>query len=592
MEQNLITTAELAEFFSILIEDKPHKHQKATVDLASEYTAYATGVGLDKRLKRFVRRESAETFKQRTELTQEVCSGVVNNIFDILQKAPRANYTIKLRYSDGDEKGSKKNDITKLTTDFWLNRGVDGYLCERIIEFNKIDPNSFCVIEWADYPPNEYFKPYPFEVYSENVHAFKYVGEVLQYLTVSFLLSDGKTRVMTHYGKNMTSKAVALSEPPLNVVLLQNIAVQDPMEEGVYYLKTATATWKVKAMTPHNADMVPAIPFGYVADLSNRRQTKVAPHERIMPVLRKTLKVNSELDLSMTLAAFPLPVATRDACNNKGCVNGTLSSDGSMCPKCKGSGFVKPSSVMEEITFKRPRDKEEQIDLTKVMHYVTPPIELLKFMDEYIEKKTKQAIQVMFNSEIFTRSEIAETATGKNISLQNVYDTLLKLARHIEFSWSYITKFIARVSKLDAGLEANLSFSTDFKLKGINDIIEEIKTANDSDASPFAIEALQGELMNLMFDEIELQRYETIQSFNPFAGMNKEQVALLMTTNYVPLRQKVLYANLNRIVKELEVEHMGKGGGFYQLGDKGEAISKKLDAIMDEISQQQPTIQL
>ena len=105
------------------------------------------------------------------------------------------------------------------------------------------------------------------------------------------------------------------------------------------------------------------------------------------------------------------------------------------------------------------------IDLQQLVHYVYPPVDLVKFMDEYVDKLSKRAMQFVYNSEIYSRQEVAETATGRNIDMQAVYDTLYPLVKAMAKDWEFMVGTISDVTEIP--VTYSFTFSKDFKLKSV-----------------------------------------------------------------------------------------------------------------------------
>ena len=65
-------------------------------------------------------------------------------------------------------------------------------------------------------------------------------------------------------------------------------------------------------------------------------------------------------------------------------------------------------------------------DLEKVLVYKQPPIDLIKFQDEYVRNLKTDAHLSVFNSNMFitNEAEFAKTATEVNLNTQGIFDTL------------------------------------------------------------------------------------------------------------------------------------------------------------------------
>ena len=70
----------LKVFKKLIKGNKRHADYARTVELASEYKAHVSGVGLDAYLKKFARREDDEMFEQRKRLTNSISQSVASSL--------------------------------------------------------------------------------------------------------------------------------------------------------------------------------------------------------------------------------------------------------------------------------------------------------------------------------------------------------------------------------------------------------------------------------------------------------------------------------------------------------------------------------
>ena len=82
---------------------------------------------------------------------------------------------------------------------------------------------------------------------------------------------------------------------------------------------------------------VPAIRFGYRRDTQTKGRTFVSVFHDVMGYLEKTLKIDSELDLSCNMVAFPQRFMYVSPCDEPACNHGILL-DGKVCKTCNGTG--------------------------------------------------------------------------------------------------------------------------------------------------------------------------------------------------------------------------------------------------------------
>lgn len=580
----------LARLFDVIHEDLRHPHYDRVTKKADLYMALDTGEGLDNYLKPFARRESDDLFKQRVEITQHVAPAIRKNVRDVFYKVPRARYSSTVGHKSGEEQTPKDEaataDLKKAMAGFWGPRSLGKWFQSRFMELSFNDPNTFVVVEFEPTDGVKMTQPYPYEVSSHNAIDFQYTNMRLDYLITrqEKEIDDGGVKDTRYrYTIYLENDTIVLDPLPKHSGPIQREAkkIHQWNEYQVVWLKDKP--YSVIIPDPHNIGRVPAFRIGYNRDLYTRGNTYVAPDEAAMPLLLKTLKINSEHDLAMTLTAHPYQIRYADPC--KVCNHGAMP-DGLPCEECNGTGRQAIKSGQEELVLDLPTHKDDLLDLSKLLIFVTPPIDVLKFQEEAISKISAAAIKTVFNSDIFDRSEIAETATGKNIALQNVYDTLYTMAEDYADKWVFAVDVIARIIDRHNGLIAVMKFPRDFKMKDLRELFDDLKAANDSGAGPEVIRAIQQQIVGTVMvdDPIEMQRYVVRERLNPFTGLSKEEILVTIGSELTPKRVKVLYLNMGTIFDMIEERD---GFKFYEMAPakQREMVNNIVDDLLTELAE-------
>jgi predicted DNA-binding protein YlxM (UPF0122 family) len=221
------------------------------------------------------------------------------------------------------------------------------------------------------------------------------------------------------------------------------------------------------------------------------------------------------------------------------------------------------------------------IDLAQFIHYVYPPVDLVTFMDAYVEKLSKRALQMVYNSEIYSREQVAETATGRNIDMQAVYDTLYPLVKAMAKDWEFMVSTIADITDIEVPT-VSFTFGKDFKLKSIDGYYADLSLANTAGASPYIKGAIEDDIARIVYaeDDLAMAKYFTMKFFNPFPGDTPESIALKMSQPYVPEAKKVLYSTFGYIFDELETDNPG----FYLMNraKQKQILQAKIETLIPE----------
>lgn len=559
-----------------------HRYYDRTVDLAKLYTALSTGYGIAEFMKPYSRREDENLFKVRCEITNQITPSVCSNLFAILEKAYRSFYRRELTYGSDEDGSRKTKEFEAMLAKYAGGMGVDGYCQDRILELNQTDPNTWVIQEWKDFDSvTEYAEPYPFEASSKMAVDFEYERGKLQYLIVETYSDNPKDKtdplkIYTCYQNGLASvirqtTKTTSRQTDYNAPLLNGQTVVIDGREWLY-------------IEYRHGLEIQAMRAGYKRDKLTSGNTFVWPVEAAEPYLLKSLKVVSELDLTAANVAMPLTIRFGDNCNAPGCDGGYTPTG--VCNSCSGTGRKKsPTSVLEEIVITpMPESPSDMLDLSKVIHYVSPDVSILQWQEQYVDTLERKCKSAVLNSEIYNRQEIAETATGKNIDQDNANDFVYKYFRFYAKFWEFTVMSFARITSKDAGLTAYIVVNKDLKLKTLNQLLADLEQANRSGAGPATRAGIEWDIMRVMTvdNEDEFIEYQVKERFNPFSGFTDEQKLVWAQSPLIPIEKRVLYANLGYIFEQLEHDNIN----FYTLPyDQQKAlVDGKVKEVMSELT--------
>ena len=597
-------TEKLTKFKKKKSSNKKHADYQRTVDLAKEYKAHVSGVGIDDYLKRFAKREDEEMFEQRKRLTNSISQSVASSLQKPFYKVAR-NKNVKKKFTLKGDK-NREEIVQKMISGFYgtneLNtKGLDFWLKNRFIELTFTDPNAFVVIEWEAKPENVPLEPYPYEVNSINAYDYIYKHGVLNELftrqseTIIYLDKDGaeKEKVVDAFTLYEIGSSLKVVEYCPKYYEAKGIVIDETrqmtfVENEIHFIATYNET---------NLDFIPAFRVGYIRDTATDGRTFVNPFESAMPYFRKALKAVSELDLSITLHTFPQKLQYVTKCKGKGtkkCNNGMVSGTQTVCGECKGSGLQIHTSGQDAIYFPLPDDKTEMFDLDKILVYKQPPIDLIKFQDEYVRNLKKDAHLSVYNSNMFLAEDpqFAKTATEVNTNTQGIFDTLFPYTEKFSEVWKTAVKVFVRLSGFLTDFELIHIFPTDLEIKTVAVLMAELKLANESEAPSYFRDAILEEIANQVYegDELGREKHFTRHKFFPFSGKTETEIQFLMASPYVSNFTKVLYANFEAIFTDIEKAVPN----FYKLNYnvQWEKLNEFVKPYLEEINSQNEPLRI
>jgi hypothetical protein len=245
---------------------------------------------------------------------------------------------------------------------------------------------------------------------------------------------------------------------------------------------------------------------------------------------------------------------------------------------------------MDIITLALPKNPEEMVDLDNMLVYKAPPIELLTFQKDYIEYLKISVQNMLFNADPLSRSEVTQTATEVVNKTDNLNDTLYPFAQHYSSVWEFVVKDIATFTDLVNGLIVQFKFPNDFKMKSLQELMFDLKSAKDSTASSSTIAAIEDDINELLYSDRpdDLKRIRIKNNLNPYRGNSEADVKFIISQNNVPLYTRTLWENFESIFQDLEQEH--ESPWLYDMNENAirELVKAKTEEYVKTIKAETP----
>lgn len=578
----------LFEIASLKPELQYHKNYDRTVNLAKEYSQLISGKDIDVLLKQFVRRESEEMFEQRKRLTQQITPSICNTIIKTFNKIFRTTPAIESIDFEGSDVDKKVTEVKNALSTIYGEKDIYKYMQDRFMYYSFIDPNAFIYTTFAEFDnTNSKPEPYNIEITSVNAINYEYFNNILLWLISRVdnpFEEQGKTRdgyIYTIYGKQF---AYSLTQVGKDYVAnegeeIVKLLVNADNEEYNYFILNEYE---------HKAQVIPLIQVGYERDLETDGETYVSPIHSGVPYLMKLIKVVSEFDLTNCLHVFPKLFQYVESCTftNGNCNDSHRKQE--FCDKCNKTGIRTHQSAQDAILLKMPKMGEDLQDLSKMIHTEVPDVALLEFQDTLIDKYSTKVNKAVFNSETFTKDEVAKTATGENIDMQNVYDTLKPFAEKISDVWEHVAYVSSNYLDYYDPI-VHHAYPNDFKLKTSAELLAELSIATSSQAAGYITSAIETDIMREKYIDSpdEFTKYEAKQKFFPFKGKTKDEIQQIVLSGMVRENDIILYNYFETIFSEIESEFESNGIWFYNMNInlQRKAITEKIEEIKSEIEQ-------
>lgn len=586
-----------------------HTDYERVTDLAQEYFDIFTATGIESYLKQYRHNDSDEVFKLVLNIYQSTIPATVHNLDTLFEKPLRSN---RIYSAVDNANGAARDEILSKMQSFWQGEtesGVDAYLKERWKRLCLYDPNAFIALEFSDFNPLKE-KPQPFAVEWSSEQAINYS------YNVSGLLDWLICRKVIHY-EGFENNTPIIKEGFKYVMYLDNqalvytevdnttTATDIPGAELVLIFYPDNLTKKpdkvfIAQLFDTKSLVLPAFRVGYLLDAQTEGRSCISNIHYALPFLKKELKSGAELDITLRAHAFPQKYMYGNKCQGDKerdippCINGRARNGGT-CEACGGTGSELPvhQTGGDVVIIPIPKDSGAPvIDLTKAMAYFSPPVELLKFQEEYCDRLTEKAKAAVFPSQSIAVSRntlsaspsAPTTATEQDYSWDNVYDTYRPFTARYSYAWRFIVRLIAiYTDNYTDSLRIYHSFPSDYKLKTLGDLLNEAKAANDSGLPQYAIQAIYNDILEVQYadDQDSLLKLRIKAKFQPFAGKTATEIQFLLTQGKVSAYYEALYVYFGDIFLSIDNE---LGDAFYLLSyDNQKAeIDNRVQVYLDE----------
>lgn len=593
------------EIQNAIASGRKHKDYAKVCNLADKYSAFITNTPTTKKnkegklvetyplneyLRQFVRREDIELFEQRKNLTKHHTPAICSQIMKPFNKVVRSNRVVKL-IDNNDAKIVE--EIEKSMTKFYgesENNGVDQFMNERFKILTFTDPNAWLHISFNAFDAKtEKPQPFPIEHSCKEVIDFQVKNDQTLWLITQ---SKYKYQAKDDSLKDADLFTIYGPEKAITYKLINDDLKEAFQEDSIWIDANTKKRYSVKNYT-HNSGRVPLMRVGYIKDISTNDRTYVNPfHYEALSHLEEFLKVSSELQLSITLHAFPKQVSYVSKCEAKGCNDGMML-NGSECMVCQGSGkkVHTTASDIVELPMPDPKRMNEMVDANKISTYIEFPGNVMEFLDKYADKLKQTIMRMMFNSESIVQTQF-NTATEAVFDMDSVYDTLHPFGDKYSEVWMFFTKL--SVLYLDYAKDTTVwhKFPSDLKLKTLKQLLEDLKSANDSNAPSYIRESINNDILDIIYadDQSELAKLRIKNRHFPFPGKSDFEINNIILNNNTTKFKQVLYSNFDNIFDDVEADNEM----FYDMAfvKQKELIAVKVDEIIQELGANVPVLDL
>lgn len=545
-------------------------------DIAKELSIYNAkeAKGQKEKLEQFRKTEDKDQLDLRLRLSGTATSDAIAPVYSYVEQIWRTDGVSRKIDGSKEVPETVTQSINGFLSEFYDGSDIHRYCFERVLKYTKIDPNSWTVFntkfEIGPRGENTVSKVYPVEVRSHDVRDItKDESGVLNCFAFEF------KRVVRNINKTKNTKILSdfyLYGIGFNIHFAEfepeyidkdyesmgySVARNINSTKSFYY-KIATNTLKE----------VPAIKWGSYHH-EEYEQVCVPLVWDAKPILDMMIKDNSLMQMVKYLHAFPKLseyVSRCKARNESGleCISGYYGghrTKDNICKNCNGTGAILVSSEIDIKRFTFPEKGNDLLDLSKTSHYHERPIDIWKEYRSTIREHSRRIQTAIFSQERIDPGQLtqAETATQHKIEFEKIYNTLYPIAELIAKSWS----LAVRISYQSFGYEVkpSMTYPFDFKMKSIEDLIDERKKMVDAQAPYDVVNNLDIDILKKQSrnDPTSLAETLAFQRWKPWKDKSVDEVAFIVSMRSNDDLDKVLWENFTQIVDLIKMDFEGDG---------------------------------
>lgn len=540
--------------------DKKHQDYDRVVAAAKQWKQIITGEDVGELIKRFSPRVDAELHAQQVLLTQVITPAVCNSLMTPFNKIPRAR---PIEDSITGSDGKPLEDVQKVVDNYFAGQSLDNYLENIYIPVVFWDPNSFIITTFDDFD-HRFKKPKGYSVLVTCLQAvnYEFANGELQWLIVKSDPND-MGRFMLYTDTNVIEARRMNQDDPTTFTLEIKLLVGN-MKDGevfyqnnvpVFYRKDKQNIYSLTVNDPKTGEIL-ALRTGSILDKWTDNRTCLSPLQPALNYLLKSIKVVSEMDISISLHVFLQKFVYVPRCygnGTDGCNKGYTGS-GHLCEVCKGTGKIPiHTNSADTVELPLPEDVIDLFDLSKMVHYQDLPMDIVEFLDKFIDKLERKCTKALYASEIFQTDTTVTTATEKVIDYESILDSLFPGGRQYAQVRIKITRLNGKfLGHNDIVVKFKLAY--DLKIRNQGQLITDLKAANDSGASAEVREAISDDLTRLLYTDNpdEFKKLKIRDDFNPFSGKTTTEIMFVINANLCTIEQKVMWSQSPDIWNALE----------------------------------------
>ncbi len=256
----------------------------------------------------------------------------------------------------------------------------------------------------------------------------------------------------------------------------------------------------------------------------------------------------------------------------------------------KGNHLMGPGSYM---TVPAPREGEQDM-MKNPIQVINPDVDVL---DWHVKEEVRLK-DTIFKSVVGTDTEVRNAAAKNEKQIDAAFESQESVLFRVKKNFEIIHKFAdstkARLRYGERFLDCDIDYGTNFFLKDINDLQEELQTAKDSGAPDAIIESINDNILHTKYrdDDKSITRANIINDLDPMPNRTQVEARDLFKDGGIDKINFIIKSNLISFVRRFERENtdLVNFGSLTNYNRKIEQINAELVKFAEEMNNVEPNI--
>ena len=205
-----------------------------------------------------------------------------------------------------------------------------------------------------------------------------------------------------------------------------------------------------------------------------------------------------------------------------------------------------------------PRGAEEHDPLQYgPVKIIAPPIETLKWHVEEEIRLTEKIFKAVVGTDQLSRNDTAKNEMQVESAFESQKSVLFRVKKNFEIIHEFADRVICGLRYGERFLDCDIDYGTNFFLKDVNDLQEELQSAKDAGSSEAILESINANILHTKYrdDDKSITRANIINDLDPLPNRTLKEAIELYKEGGIDKINFIIKSNLINFVKRFEREN-------------------------------------